>query len=215
MWLPNCDDLALGEGANLAIVGDELIQFGRAEPIGPRRFRLARLLRGRRGTEWAAAGHAAGERFAMIVRSALKPIELAHGSLGAEVRVQARGLGDGEGGPIVARIAQGETLRPPSPVHLTSARRADGGLDIHWVRRSRSGWGWLDSIDTPLGETVELYRVRVTGTAGAIEIQRSVTTASLNAAEVAALGVGGATVTVSQIGDFAVSREAALTILLA
>ena len=53
MWLMSCDELALSQGTNLAIAGDELLQFGRAEPIGPRRFRLSRLLRGRRGTEWA------------------------------------------------------------------------------------------------------------------------------------------------------------------
>src|SRR3990170_6798207 len=85
MWLLNCDDLALGQGANLAIAGDELIQFGRAEPIAPRRFRLSRLLRGRRGSEWAMGSHAAGERFAMIETNTFRPIELPLSALGAAV----------------------------------------------------------------------------------------------------------------------------------
>ena len=94
------------------------------------------------------------------------------------------------------------------------ARRADNGLDISWVRRSRSGWAWLDSVDAPLGETGEHYHVRLSGTAGAIELDCSAPSASLTATEVASLGAGNATIAVSQIGDLAASHDAALTILL-
>ena len=45
MWLEGRDDDALVGGANLALVGSELIQFGAAEPLGASRFRLSRLLR--------------------------------------------------------------------------------------------------------------------------------------------------------------------------
>ncbi|HMI39787.1 MAG TPA: phage tail protein [Sphingomicrobium sp.] len=214
MWLTSCDDIALCEGANLAIVGNELIQFGRADPIGPNQFRLWRLLRGRRGTEWATEGHVAGERFAIVETDALRPIELGQASLGAEVSVRARGLGDGDAALPVSRIAAGEALRPPSPVHLTAVRRADNGLAISWVRRSRFGWAWVDSVDAPLGETVERYHVRLSGAAGAIELDSTVSSASIPAADVASLGAGSASITVSQIGDFAASHEAALTIIL-
>lgn len=30
-----------------------------------------------------------------------------------------------------------------------------------WVRRSRSGFGWTDAVDAPLGEASELYAVTV------------------------------------------------------
>jgi len=212
MWLTSCDDAALGEGANLAAVGDELIQFGRAEPIGPRRFKLSRLLRGRRGSEWATGTHLVGERFAMIEPDTLRAIEAI--SSGAEVNVQARGLGDGADGAVVGRIVGGESLRPPSPVHLTATRRGDNGLDIGWVRRSRSGWAWLDSVDASIGETAERYLVRLVGSAGAVELESAMPDASLSAAEVAALGDGSASVSVSQIGDFAPSREATMAIVL-
>jgi hypothetical protein len=56
---------AIMAGANLALIGDELIQFGRAEQLGPGLFRLSHLLRGRRGTEWAAAGHSVGDVFCL------------------------------------------------------------------------------------------------------------------------------------------------------
>lgn len=215
MWLLNCDDLGLTQGANLAIAGDELIQFGRAEPIGPRRFRLSRLLRGRRGTEWAMASHAANESFAMIEGDSLRPVELPLAALGAAVVVQARGLGDGGAGAIASRVAEGEAMRPPSPVHLKATRRSDNSLDLTWVRRSRSGWGWLDSVDAPIGEAIERYHGRLSGAVGTTEFESATPGASLTAVQVAALGAGTATVTVTQIGDLAASREATLTILLA
>lgn len=71
MWLEGRSDEALLSGANLAVLGEELIQFGVAKPIGGRRFRLSRLLRARRGTEWAAAAHASGEAFTLLDASSL------------------------------------------------------------------------------------------------------------------------------------------------
>jgi hypothetical protein len=75
-WLLSCDDQALDEGTNLALVGKELIQFGQADPVGPGEFRLSRLRRGLRGTAEAIGDHVAGELFVLIERDALKPIRL-------------------------------------------------------------------------------------------------------------------------------------------
>lgn len=93
MWLESCTDAALAGGANLAALGDELLQFGSAQPIGPRRFRLSRLLRGRRGTEWAANQHEAGESFVLIQGSTLARIEASASALGAQALVLAAGPG--------------------------------------------------------------------------------------------------------------------------
>jgi hypothetical protein len=54
--LAPASDAALINGANACMIGDELLQFGRADEIGPRAYRLSRLLRGRRGTERFMAG---------------------------------------------------------------------------------------------------------------------------------------------------------------
>src|SRR5690606_22510652 len=75
MWLESATDDALARDANLALIGGELLQFGVAEWISPRRFRLSRLLRGRRGTEWAADLHEAGDGFVLIERPSLTVIE--------------------------------------------------------------------------------------------------------------------------------------------
>ena len=75
-WLNSCDDLGLASGANLALLGDELIQFADVQPLGAGRFRLTGLLRGRAGTQWALADHAIGELFLLISPASMQPIRV-------------------------------------------------------------------------------------------------------------------------------------------
>lgn len=206
MWLENRDDDALVGGANLAVVGDELIQFGAAEQISAQRWRLSRLLRGRYGTEWAAAGHVAGEGFALLERSSLQPIELAPSNLGMTVAVTAFGIGDEDDPGTASRVASGEALRPPSPVHL-AAEISGKDLLVRWVRRSRFGWAWIDSVEVPLGETVERYRLRVTSATASVEIEATAPEAVVSAAQMVTLGSRPWDISVVQVGDFALSRE--------
>jgi hypothetical protein len=90
-WLTSSDDDALAAGANLALIGDELVQFGDVTPLGGGRFRLERLLRGRAGTEAAASGHAVEEIFCLIDMGSLQPITLPITSIGKEVTAQVAG----------------------------------------------------------------------------------------------------------------------------
>ena len=73
-WLTSCDEEALASGANVAILGGELLQFADALPLGGGRFRLSRLIRGLGGTE--ATSHARGETFVLIQANALRAIPL-------------------------------------------------------------------------------------------------------------------------------------------
>ncbi len=151
MMLADADPAALDRGANLAIAGGELIQFGRAVPLGAGRWRLSQLLRGRRGTE--AVPVVAGDGFALVREDEARAIDLPLAALGRTVRVMASGAGDAA--PVEARaVLAGASLRPPAPV--AGVRRGDG---IGWTRRSRLGWGWRDGGDAPLGEEAERYRV--------------------------------------------------------
>ena len=54
-------ELEVLDGANLLLVGQEIVQFADAEQLGPSEWRLSKLLRGRRGTEWAMSTHQVGE----------------------------------------------------------------------------------------------------------------------------------------------------------
>jgi hypothetical protein len=151
MWLAGALDTALVSGANLALLGNELIQFGVAEALGENRFRLSRLLRGRRGTEWAMSEHATGERFVLLDPATVKSFETPVSALGGSVELLATGLGDAEDPVSVSDIVHGRSVRPPAPVHLSAYREAGGDIRFAWVRRSRIGWAWTSGGDVPLG----------------------------------------------------------------
>lgn len=172
MLLLSRDDAALAAGANLAMLDGELIQFGIATALGRGRWRLSRLLRGRRGSEDAMAGHLAGGRFVLVEQDALLPIAVASDRIGAEMRVIASGIADPTGEETAALVS-GRALRPPAPVHLRAEPLPGGGLRLGWTRRSRLGWAWNDGRDPPTGEDGELYRLTVTPSLGAVRVMES------------------------------------------
>ncbi|KQN19388.1 hypothetical protein ASE86_12935 [Sphingomonas sp. Leaf33] len=163
MTLADAEAAALANGANLALVGDELLQFGSAERLDDRRWRLGTLWRGRRGTEWAIGTAVTGDRFVLLDSESLVAIDLPVGAIGATAVVMASGVGDASG-PAEARVVvTGDSLAPPSPVHLALCADAAGVPRLRWVRRSRQGWHWPDEIGTPLAEEREAYPVRFDG----------------------------------------------------
>jgi hypothetical protein len=213
MWLESRSDASLAAGANLATLGDELVQFGRVQPLGPRKFRLSRLLRGRRGTEWATGSHAAGEPFALIEREALAILDLPAGFLSGEIRVAPQGIGDPVNAPAVAVRVVGNAVAPPAPVHFAAERRPSGDIELSWVRRSRVGWAWTDGMDAPLAEESEAYRVTLSGSSFGRVLTVSEARFTYKAAQQAADGLAGPLhVEVAQIGTCAASRIASITV---
>lgn len=209
-WLTSCDEDALANGANLAMIGKELIQFGDAAPTGAGRFRLARLLRGRGGTEWATAGHQSTDPFVLVGDGRTATISLPQWVKGASATAApASGTGD-----PVTMLVGGEALRPPAPAHVQGGLDGSGSLAVSWIRRSRRGWAWLDEVDAPLGETAEQYRVTVVGAGGSVEATSGAQQIVIPAADLAGAGSGVATVEVRQIGDFAASRAASINVIL-
>ncbi|MEA3040928.1 MAG: hypothetical protein QOC65_417 [Sphingomonadales bacterium] len=213
MWPENRTDDALGAGANLALLGSELIQFGKAEPLGDRRFRLSRLLRGRLGTEWAVGGHAPGESFVLIQVGSLVALQLPLGAIGITASVAAVGIGDAAEGVRAERQVTGDALRPPAPVHLAAAVHSGGDLVVTWVRRSRLGFEWANGADAPLGEERERYSVSIAGAAAARSFEVAGQQLIYAGADRLADGVTPPfTVSVAQIGTYGTSRPAVLAL---
>lgn len=215
--LLDADDAALLAGANLAAAGGELLQFGRAVPLGGGRWRLSRLLRGRLGTEDTAGRQQAGDGFVLLDDAGLVNLPavpgLAAPAAGGEVLVQAAG----DAVPLVLPIgAAGRASRPLPPVHGRHLWQADGALALRWVRRSRSGFGWIDGLDAPLDAREERYRLSLR--AGSVAMQRETNAASLvlSTDDVALLRGGGSmqAVEIVQLGDLAVSLPLTLAIPL-
>ena len=90
-WLTSADDAALSAGANLALIGGELVQFGEVTPLGSGSFRLTRFLRGRSGTESAVSNHAINDVFCLIETASLQSISLPVTAIGTNVSASIPG----------------------------------------------------------------------------------------------------------------------------
>lgn len=207
-WLVSCDDDALAAGANLGALGSELLQFGAVTAIGSGRFRLERLLRGRGGTEWATESHNAGEPFVLIERDAVRPLTVPLSAFGSQVTARPRG------GTQTELVLASESLRPPPPVRLAVVPQASGDWNVSWIRRSRWGFAWIDEVDAPVGETREQYRVTIAGSSGELQLIVDQAQLTVAASDIGLLGSGPATIQVRQIGDWAASRPAELSLTL-
>ena len=204
-WLQSCDDEALAGRFNLLVVEQEIVQFGEATPLGQRRFRLRRLMRGRGGTEWAGALHSVGERVVLLDGATLAEVPVPSFAIGATLSAAAGGLGDSPSDAPQTMVISGEALRLPRPVHLR-AITVDAALPVTWVRRSRFGWSWSDGMEAPLGESTEQYRVILRGPVAAIERFVAVPSCLFTNAERLSVGSGTVTATVEQIGTRGLSR---------
>lgn len=162
MALESRSEASVLAGANLCLIGEELVQFATAELLPSGRYRLSGLLRGRRGTEAAVLAHAAGERFVLLSGAALVPYDAGLARLGQTLMFKAMSphetLEDvaGQGVTVTAR-----GLRPLSPVHVRAWRDGAGDVRLTWVRRSRQGFDWVDGADAPLAEEAEVYDVQI------------------------------------------------------
>jgi hypothetical protein len=200
MVLEVADDPSIDRGANLALAGDELLQFGRAEPLGANRWRLSRLLRGRKGTEWAIGGQEANDRFVLLDAASVRTIALPAGTSAA--RVLASGVGD-HVAASAATALDGASIRPPSVARLGWEPGMAGEAVVRWVRRSRAGWRWTDGADVPLGEETERYRVTITAGGTVTSAERDVPWITVPR---------GATVAVCQRGTLGDSRAAVIVV---
>lgn len=167
--------LAVLNGANAALIGNEMIQFRTATEIEAGKYRLSGLLRGRLGTEWAMASHAAGERFVLIdggVRKEKMPLS----SLGISKSYKPVTLGATLGGTAAESFTyQGNALKPYAPVQISGARDGSGNLTIRWLRRTRVGGDWRDLVDVPLAETSERYEIEIMSGATVVRLLGSAT----------------------------------------
>jgi hypothetical protein len=147
----------LAQGANRALLGSELIQFAKAEPLGEGRWRLRELWRGRGGTEAAIADHSVGERFVLLNG---EPTALDAGSFPSPAAFRINAIGLGDMNPVESPIAlAGIGSRPLSPVHGWLSQTAEEGCRLGWTRRSRGGWIWHDGSDLPINEQREAYLI--------------------------------------------------------
>jgi len=171
--LESVTDLTLFAGANALAVESapgtwEIVQAGAAELLAPGRYRLARLLRGQRGTEGAMGNPAPAGARVVVLDDSLASLLIAEADLDIpwnwRIGPASRPVSDDA---YVARsfTPAGVGLRPFSVAHVEQPWRrphSPGDLILRWTRRSRAlaadSWG---ALEIPLGEELEAYQVDI------------------------------------------------------
>lgn len=159
--LQSVSELAVLNGSNAALVGNEIIQFMTATLVSPGHYTLSGLLRGRLGTEWAVSGHEGGESFVLLDGNLGRQV-MASNMIGLSREYKPVTVG----GTLSQSVEQvfiynAVALKPYSPVHIRGERDDSDNLTISWIRRTRLGGSWQDGVDIPLNESSERYEVDI------------------------------------------------------
>ncbi len=219
--LSSVTDAQLFVGANMCLIGGELMQFGVATLIAMNTYQLTRRLRGRRDTSAYTATHGSSENFVLLTDVS--------GNLATGVGFLECNLSDlnrvdnwkmvPNGHTIDQETAQthaitGVNMFPFAPVNIQTGLKFNGGdptkcdLTITWQRCGRIGQVLTPTLPMPLGETSESYQfIMNMGIHGTITRTLSTPTFSYSYSDRAFdWGAGnadmtGATITVAQISS--------------
>jgi hypothetical protein len=157
-------------GANAAVIGDEVVQFRTATLVGPGQYQLSGFLRGRKGTEDKIAGHAAGDRFILLTSATLFRPALEAGEVGIARSYKASSVGTLlADAPPFTFTHTARWAKPYAPAHLKGTRNTGGDLAMTWTRRTRLEAPWSDGVDAPLGEATEDYQIDILDGGGTLK----------------------------------------------
>jgi hypothetical protein len=171
--------LEVYNGANLCLIGSELLSFRTATLLSPGVYRLSGLLRGRKGTEAEAGSlRASGADFMMIEPLPFAGAEGYAAALSAPTYVNRLTGGTSaadttefrltENGALIADIDvpwDDSAFRPYSPAHLKVTVQENGDRLITWTRRVYRQQELFDGGDSPLEYDAERYALAIGGAA--------------------------------------------------
>lgn len=141
--------------ANLAVIGDEIVQFANADEVSEGYWQLSYFLRGRKGSTTAA--HAPGDRFVLLERNAIPFVPASLTDLDRELTFRATSFGTTpDTGTVVAMTYTGRSQTERSPAYLTARREGDDAI-IAWQGVGRLG----ASVHAAHGAYFAGYRVTV------------------------------------------------------
>lgn len=142
--LSSISDTALYNGGNVCMIGSELLAFATATLTGVRTYQCSRLLRGRRGTEWAVSSHGVNEQFAYIDGGVYK---IEHDLAERNYTVPFKSVTNG----LLISTVTAQNFAPTDenlvPWQIFPADDRDTGTGdwtISWVLRSRFFGDWVD-----------------------------------------------------------------------
>lgn len=170
-------------GRNMAVIGNEVVQFMTATQISANEWRLSNFLRGRRGTDipLVMSSHSLGERFVLIESATLINFGDTLTYRGVEQAfkgVTYTQLPSAVAPQLFANNAK--RMLPFSPVMISGTRDMSDNLTITWARRDRRYTAIMDSTDLPNSETLLRFEVDIMDGA---DVVRTITVENVEEAE--------------------------------
>ena len=214
MTLPTGSGDATSFDAPSLWLNGEIVRYGNAAKIGPRKYQLNGLLRGCFDTD-ASVAHPAQADVFLIESESLFPLDSVPTPFDAVLILEAQGIGDAV--PVEQSILTiGNAIRPRKPVHGIIEHLVNGDIHLEWQRRDRLAYVWFDGADVPNSEGVSEYAVELYAD-GALRAtwNASVSALQITASEITELSIPlGAILQfqIVQIGRFARSLPLMLMI---
>jgi len=141
--LETIDLFDLLDGGNLALIGNEIIQFEKVELQENGSFRISKLLRGQYGTEEFISNHLENEKFIFIDKGLITS-QFTSNDIGMSYDFKAITFNDSfENSTDRTLKIVGKNLLPMKPVHV-KCNRIDDGYRITWESRERGNHTWKD-----------------------------------------------------------------------
>lgn len=150
-------------GANMALIGQEVVQFATATPTGnPNEYTLSRLLRGQRGTDAYWSSHTAGETFIILDTDTVVRQSLDESLRGKSIFLKAvAATGTVATADPVSLTITGEEWTCYSPCDVFGSRDGSNNLTVVWKRRTRSGGEMRDLHDVDDPDAPDSYDVDI------------------------------------------------------
>lgn len=180
---------------NTILIGNEIVQYIIATLLSPGVYRLSRLLRGGRGTEWAMTDHGIAERCVLLRARGMRRVAFTTADLGSLRYYKGVTVGRSVSAATAMSFAGGAVgLKPFAPFDLRASRDSAGNITFTFQRRSRLRVRITgpEGISVPLGEESEGYQLDIyAGSPSAVvrTISATTTTATYPAAQQTADGV--------------------------
>lgn len=158
----SASETSLNDGSNIAIIGDEIIQFANVEQISQHQYKVSSLKRGLFGTEKKIPLHELGERF-ILLNENIYDLEIPLGLRGSDISFKAVHNGqDINNIPAQTHTYETNKFRPYHVVNVQyNIEPISGDISFTWNRRSRIFSLWKEITDVQLGQKTEKYLIEI------------------------------------------------------
>lgn len=155
-------ELQVLNGGNVALVGNEIIQFKNATLVAENTYNITGMIRGKFGTDINMSTHQSGETFVLLTPATTYLQQ----SINTEYNLERLYKGVSFNTFIneaenIVFTNTAKAQKPYAPVNIYAGRNSSDGIVIYWTRRSRIGGQWSNFTDIPLGEDIESYSIDI------------------------------------------------------